>query len=70
MAPLSVGWEVEWFLYHRSHRVRMTAKKYAYAEARVRSIKTECFRRLTFLGVVGLRRALREYLENYYREAA
>jgi putative transposase len=40
----------------------------AYAERWVRSIKVECIRRLTFLGVGGLRRALREYLEHYNGE--
>ena len=40
----------------------------AYAERWVRSIKVECIRRLTFLGIGGLRRALREYLEHYNAE--
>jgi len=40
----------------------------AYAERWVRSIKTECIRRLNFLGVGGLRRGVREYLEHYNAE--
>ena len=40
----------------------------AYAERWVRSIKTECIRRLTFLGQGGLRRGVREYLEHYNAE--
>ena len=37
----------------------------AYAERWVRSIKNECIRRLTFLGLGGLRRGLTEYLAFY-----
>jgi len=40
----------------------------SYAERWVRSIKTECIRLLTFLGVGGLHRAVREYLEHYNAE--
>ena len=40
----------------------------AYVERWVRSIKTECIRWLNFLGVGGLRRGVREYLEHYNAE--
>jgi len=40
----------------------------AYAERWVRSIKVDCIRRLTILGVSGLRRAVREYVEFYNAE--
>jgi len=40
----------------------------AYAERFVRSIKSECLRRMMLFGERGLQRALREYAEHYNRE--
>ena len=42
----------------------------AYAERFVRSIKSECLRRMIFFGESSLRRAIGEYLEHYHAERA
>ena len=41
----------------------------AYAERFVRSIKEECLDRMIFVGQGSLRRAVREYIEHYHRDA-
>ncbi len=40
----------------------------AYAERFVRSIKEECLERVIPIGVVSLRRAIRQYVAHYHRE--
>jgi len=51
--------------------LRLTARSpnlNAFSECCVKSIKVECLSKLIPFGEASLRRALREYLEHYYRE--